>query len=277
MQNSLDINDQEFRLIRTLVYDRFGINLTDQKRSLVVGRLRKLLRDEGFGSFKDYYQAVVNDRGGAALDKLVNRISTNYTYFNREQAHFDFFTRTALPPLIEGARRCNERDLRIWSAGCSSGEEPYMLAMLTMEHLGPEYNAWSAGVLATDISDQALSRARQGIYDDDQVSRIPAAIKHKYFSRLANGDWRVGEQLKSQVTFRRFNLMNRQFPFRRPFQVIFCRNVMIYFDAETRCSLVRRYYQHLEPGGYLFIGHSETLGRQQEDFEYVMPAVYRRR
>ncbi len=276
MDTTLAINDQEFHLIRTLVYDRFGINLTDQKRSLVVGRLQKLLRDEGFASFRDYYECVIRDTSGSALDKLVNRISTNYTYFNREHAHFDFFTQEVLPPLIDRQKKRNSRDLRIWSAGCSSGEEPYMLALLMMEYLGNEYGMWNGGVLATDISDQVLGKAKLGMYGDEQVERIPPQVKYKYFSRQKAGGWLVNEPLKKQVTFRRFNLMNKQFPFKSPFQVIFCRNVMIYFDSETRDALVQRYHQCLEPGGYLFIGHSETLGRQQELFQYVMPAVYKR-
>ncbi|MFH7319956.1 CheR family methyltransferase [Desulfurivibrio sp. D14AmB] len=276
MNNGLTISDREFRLIRTLVYERFGINLTDQKRALVVGRLQKLLRDGGFSSFDHYHEAVTADKSGTALDQLVNRISTNYTYFNREQAHFQFFTQTVLPDLVARQRTRNHRDLRIWSAGCSSGEEPYMLTMLMMEHLGSDYDSWSAGVLATDISDQALGRARRGIYEEEQVAKVPAAIKQKYFQRLGDDRWQVMEKLRQQVTFRRFNLMNRQFPFKKPFQVIFCRNVMIYFDTPTRQALVRRYHRHLEPGGYLFIGHSESLGRQQEDFQYIMPAVYRR-
>ncbi|HET98443.1 MAG TPA: protein-glutamate O-methyltransferase CheR [Desulfurivibrio alkaliphilus] len=276
MDHGLTISAQEFGLIRALVYERFGINLTDQKRALVVGRLQKLLRDGGFSSFKQYHEAVTTDESGAALDRLINRISTNYTYFNREQAHFHFFTHTVLPALVARQRADNHLDLRIWSAGCSSGEEPYMLTMLMMEHLGHDYDSWSAGVLATDISDQALGKARRGIYEEEQVAKIPAAIKQKYFTRREDGSWQVGEKVQNQVTFRRFNLMNRQFPFKKPFQVIFCRNVMIYFDTPTRQALVKRYHRHLEPGGYLFIGHSESLGREQDDFQYIMPAVYRR-
>lgn len=276
LNQALTISDQEFRLIRDLVYERFGINLTEQKRSLVVGRLQKLLRNEGFANFKEYYESLVADGSGAALDKLVNRISTNYTYFNREQAHFDFFRQEVLPPLVAAQRHGGEKDLRIWSAGCSSGEEPYYLAILMLEHLGGEYPAWRAGVLATDISDQALGKARQGIYDQDQIAKLPVTLRNKYFSRLDNGGWQVCEKLRREVTFRRFNLMNHRFCFKKNFQVIFCRNVMIYFDGATRQALVRRYHQCLEPGGYLFIGHSETLGREQGDFQYIMPAVYRR-
>ncbi|ADH85365.1 CheR family methyltransferase [Desulfurivibrio alkaliphilus] len=277
MNQVLTISDREFSLIRNLVYERFGINLTEQKRSLVVGRLQKLLRTEGYQTFQEYHEALVADTSGAALDKLINRISTNYTYFNREQAHFDFFHQEVLPALINRQRANREQDLRIWSAGCSSGEEPYYLNILMMEQLGGEYAAWRAGVLATDISDQALCKARRGLYEDDQVSRLPLLLRNKYFDRQPNGSWQARENLRREVTFRRFNLMNRQFCFKKGFQVIFCRNVMIYFDTATRQALVRRFHHCLEPGGYLFIGHSETLGREQSDFQYLMPAVYRRR
>lgn len=270
------ITDAEFEQIRTLVYQRFGINLTEQKRALVVGRLQKLLRDEGFASFQVYYDHVVRDTTGDAIDKLVNRISTNYTYFYRESAHFDYFVQQGLPSIVSRLKRENSRDLRIWSAGCSSGEEPYMLAMLLMEYLGNEYGMWNGGILATDISDRVLSIARQGEYLHEQVERMPPQLFHKYFVKQPNGCWGVNDRLRKEVTFRRFNLMNQQFPFKKPFQVIFCRNVMIYFDKETRDGLIRRFYDFLEPGGYLFIGHSETIGRQQTLFRYIQPAAYQR-
>ncbi|MFZ5774744.1 MAG: CheR family methyltransferase [Thermodesulfobacteriota bacterium] len=270
------ISNGEFEQIRTLVYQRFGINLTDQKRALVVGRLQKLVRDEGFASFQEYHDHVARDTTGAALDKLVNRISTNYTYFYRESAHFDYFSQFSLPNVVARLKQQNSRDLRIWSAGCSSGEEPYMLAMLLMEHFGADYGFWNGGVLATDISDRVLTQARQGIYLHEQVERMPPALFHKYFVKQGEGQWSVCDRLRREVTFRRFNLMNKQFPFKKPFHVIFCRNVMIYFDKETRDGLIRRFYDFLEPGGYLFIGHSETIGRQQTMFRYLQPAAYQR-
>lgn len=270
------ITDQEFNLIRSLVYEKFGINLTDQKRSLVVGRLQKLLRDEGFQTFKEYYDDVVGDKTGQAIDKLVDRISTNYTYFNREKAHFDFFAQSALPVIATQLKNKNSRDIRIWSAGCSSGEEPYMLAILMMEYFGNEYGMWDGGVLATDISDRVLTKAKQGTYLEEQVNKVPGNMLRKYFNKIDADQWTVNDRLKKEVIFRRFNLMNKQFPFKKPFQVIFCRNVMIYFDKSTRDELVARFYQFLEPGGYLFIGHSETLGRQHNLYRYLMPALYQK-
>ncbi|MBU0484937.1 MAG: protein-glutamate O-methyltransferase CheR [Proteobacteria bacterium] len=273
---SATITDREFNLIRTLVYDRFGINLTEQKRSLVVGRLQKLLRDTGFKNFQDYYNHVISDPSDQALVSLINRISTNYTYFNREKAHFDLMQQKTLPEISAKLKALGRRDLRIWSAGCSSGEEAYMLAILICEFFGNEYGFWDGGLLATDISEWVLSKAREGVYEAEQIKKIPKYLTGKYFTKKNDGRWQANERLKKEVTFRKFNLMNKTFPFKKPFQIIFCRNVMIYFDEITRTELVRRFYEAMEPDGYFFIGHSETLGRQQNLFRYLMPAVYQR-
>ncbi|MFC1591738.1 CheR family methyltransferase [Thermodesulfobacteriota bacterium] len=272
----MKISDDEFRAIRDLVYDRFGINLTDAKRSLVVGRLQKIIRTMGMQTFKQYYDYLVGDKTGAALDSLINRISTNHTFFYRESSHFEFFRATVLPEMSAAIRRQNSRDLRVWCAGCSSGEEPYMLTMEMMEYFGNEYGMWEAGVLATDISARALEKAVAGIYPDDDVNNVPTFAK-KYFSRSAAGGWSVVEKVKREVTFRRLNLMNATFPFKKSFHAVFCRNVMIYFDQQTRAGLIKRFHDCMVTGAYLFIGHSESLGRDQGLFEYIMPAVYRRR
>ena len=272
----MPISDKEFGEVRTLVYNRFGINLTEQKRGLVVGRLQSLLRAKGFASFSDYTQYIAADRTGQALVELVNRISTNYTYFYRENTHFDFFTKTVLPQWTNVLKQGDRRDLRVWSAGCSTGQEPYGLVMLMMEFFGGEYPLWDAGVLATDISADALRSAINGVYPAEQIQLLPKTLSTKYFVRSGEGQWRVNERVKKEVTFRLFNLMNEKFPFKKPFHVVFCRNVMIYFDARTRENLVRKFYENIAPGGYFFIGHSESLGRTESPFEYVMPAVYRR-
>lgn len=275
--NSLmTIKDKEFSLIRTLVYDRFGINLTEQKRSLLVGRLQKLLRETGFSNFKDYYDYLASDQSGKALDALVNRVSTNYSYFYREEAHFDFFTKTALPEWSQRLKNKNVNDLRVWTAGCSTGEEPYMLIILMMEFFGAHYPSWSAGVLATDISDRVLCFAREAVYPADRVAKVPTHLKSKYFRAEGTDLVAVVDRVKKELTIRRFNLMNLAFPFRQKFHMIFCRNVMIYFDKPTRDALVKRFHASLEPGGYFFIGHSETLGREQQLFRYIMPACYQK-
>ena len=273
----LPISDAEFEAIRKLVYDNVGIALTDQKRSLVVGRLQRLLKARRFDTFSEYLNYLKQDASGRGMDELVNSISTNHTFFYREKAHFDFFGQTVLPYMTRKLREKGKNDLRIWCAGCSSGEEPYTLVMLMMEHMGVDYASWKAGALATDISARALGTARAAVYPEDRLKLLPTAWRHKYFKTTEDGEYQVIERVRREVVFRRFNLMNQQFPFKSKFHAIFCRNVMIYFDSPTRKALVKRYYDFTEPGGYLFIGHSESLGRDECPYDYVMPAVYRKK
>jgi chemotaxis protein methyltransferase CheR len=272
----MPISDEEFGLLRSLIHRKFGINLSDQKKSLLVGRLQKLLRHSGHASFKDYYEALVEDQSEQKLSQLVDRISTNHTYFNREKAHFDFFSQTALPAIANRVRQGRDLDLRIWCAGCSTGEEAYMLLMLMQEYFGEEYRRWNCGILATDISSRVLDIAEKGVYPEEKITLLPEAFKRKYLRPVGDGHYEFQEALRKEATFRRFNLMNERFPFKKPFHIIFCRNVMIYFDAPTRNTLVGKFHQFMQPGGYLFIGHSETLGRQQNQFKYMMPAVYQK-
>ena len=271
------ITDREFDLMRRLIYQKFGINLSDEKKSLLVGRLQKILRTDGFASFDQYYDNLLQDKSGRAVSKLIDNISTNHTYFNREKAHFDYFRNIALPDILTRLRQRKSNDLRIWCAGCSSGEEPYMLLMLMHEVLGDEYRQFDAGLLATDISDRILNTARLGIYSNDRVEGLSDQQKRRFFNRLDGERLQVNEELRRETVFRRFNLMNEKFPFKKQFHIIFCRNVMIYFDRETRDALVRRFHAATEPGGYLFIGHSETLGREQPLYEYLIPAAYRKK
>lgn len=272
----MKITDQEFDRMRQLIYDRFGINLTEQKRTLLVGRLQKHIRSLGFPSFKKYYAYLINEKCEEQLSQLVDRVTTNYTYFNRENDHFKFFYQTVLPDVTSRLQKVKRKDLKVWCAGCSSGEEAYMLLMLMQEFFGRQYGSWDAGILATDISNRALATAKAGIYNTEQADKLPENFKNKYLHRLGNGDWRVNEQLKREAVIRRFNLMNATFPFKKPFQVIFCRNVMIYFDQSTRERLIEKFHRFTEPGGYLFIGHSETLGRNHTYYRYLHPAVYQK-
>jgi chemotaxis protein methyltransferase CheR len=272
----MTITDSEFQLLRSLIYDRFGIDLSNKKRGFIVSRLQKLLRAEGFKTFKSYYDKIISDKTGMALSQLANFISTNYTFFNRESVHFEYFYKTALSEIVKIMKSQNGNDLRIWCAGCSTGEEPYMLVMLMLEFFGKEYFLWNAGVLATDISDKALKVAKQGIYSNEQVKLVPADLRLKYFNRIDKDNWAVKDIVKREVTFRHFNLMNETFPFKKTFHMIFCRNVMIYFDKPTRDALTNRFYRFTAPGGFFFIGHSETLPREDCSYKYVMPALYRR-
>ena len=272
----MSMTDREFQQLRDLVYARLGINLTEKKRSMLTGRLQKLLRTSGFKSFQDYYDYLINEPGRDAMTELVNRVTTNYSFFYRGKSHFEFFIQKAFPEILNILRKRNSRDIRIWTAGCSTGEEPYMIIMLMMDYLAREYGLWDGGILATDISEKALNFALEGIYPKDRTKELPTQLRLKYFNKLADGQLAVKDSIKKEVVFRRFNLKNKHFPFKKPLQVIFCRNVMIYFDKQTRDKLLQQFHEVTERGGYLFIGHSETLGREQQLYRYIMPAVYQK-
>lgn len=274
--DTIRLTDEEFRLISDLVYRKSGIKLGEQKRALIIGRLQKALRSGSFGSFKEYYDYVVKDHSGRALLDLVDRISTNHTFFFREKDHFDYLSAVVLPEISETLRRKQRCDVRIWSAGCSSGEEPYSLAMVASEYYGDRILGADLGILATDISISALEKATAGIYPEESMSTVSLAYRHKYFTRLKDGAWAVKKSLKDMVLFRRLNLIQQSYPFKGMFQVIFCRNVMIYFDKVTQKALVERFYRYTEPGGYLFIGHSETLDRGAGLYRFVQPSVYKK-
>lgn len=278
-ENSLmmKISNSEFQAIRDLVYSHFGINLTDQKRGLVVGRLQKLLKTMQIDSFEAYIEYIRQDSTGRALVELVNRISTNHTFFFRESDHFDYFRKEVLPFWDQTiSRKGGAKDLRIWCAASSSGEEPWSILMTMKESLGKNYSGWDAGLLATDISEKVLQQAQIAVYSQESVKNVPQDLLKRYFSSTPAGDWQVNADLRREIVFRRFNLMSTTLPFKRKFHAIWCRNVMIYFDETTKLALANRLYDATEPGGYLFIGHSESLGRDKTPWKYVKPAVYRK-
>jgi chemotaxis protein methyltransferase CheR len=219
---------------------------------------------------------VLNDKTGEGINTLINRISTNHTYFYREKVHLEFFSRKVLPDLERTLSLQGEKNIRILSCGCASGEEAYVLAMLLLEFFGLEKDKWKLGILGVDISAEALNKANQGIYSKGNISRLPVSLKHKYFKILDKVNAKIKDELKEVVLFRRMNLMNSIFPFKRRFHTIFCRNVMIYFDQTTREVLINKFYRVMEPGAYLFVGLSESLGRTNHNFRYIQPGVYRK-
>ena len=275
IKKTIPILDSEFHKISKIVYDHYGIHLTEKKRSLVTGRLQSVLRQKGYSSFQDYIDNL-STSDDAAMSELVNRISTNHTFFYREYAHFEFLMKTALPEIEAFHKKNGSNTIRMWCAAASSGEEPYTLGLHMMEYFGANYSQWKAGLLATDISEDALRKAMSGEYTDESVEKIPEAQRVKYFDK--NGSfYRVKEILKKEILYRKFNLMTEKFPFKKNFDLISCRNVMIYFDKETKEKLVNKLYDQLRPGGYLFIGHSETLNGLDTPFSYVKSAIYQRR
>ncbi len=272
----MKINDEEFKNLRELIFKHFGINLTDAKRALVVGRLQSILRKYNFSTFGEYYQHVLKDQHGQAINELVNKITTNFTYFYREEDHFDYFIQTVLPWIIKSNEEHQSKDIRLWCAGCASGEEPYTIIMFMMEFLKHNYHQHDAGILATDISEKALSFAKAAVYPEERLQRLPKNIRSKYFKKQANEEFIIDQKIINEVVYRRLNLMNEKFPFKKKFHSIFCRNVMIYFNQETRNILIQKFVDLLEDDGYLFIGHSESLGKENFGLSYVKPAVYRK-
>lgn len=275
-KSEINITLKEYELISKLVYDRFGINLGKKKQSLVTNRLRKVLVENNFRNFNDYYESILNDQSGNSLDTLINKISTNLTYFAREKEHFDFLREAVLPEQFADPTIDKEKSIRLWCAGCSTGEEAYTLSMVMQDAVGLNKAKWNLGVLATDISARALKVAEKGIYLGGNVEKMSSSIKNKYFHKRADNTWMIKSKIQDAVLFRRLNLMRSQYPFKKKFHTIFCRNVMIYFDVTTRQELIKKFHENLAEGGYLFIGHSESLGRTNQYFEYVKPAVYRK-
>lgn len=266
------MRDDEFLTLSSYTKTNYGIDLSD-KRTLVESRLRNYLSEGRYQSFPHYFQSLVNDRTGTEATALVDRLTTNYTFFMREPKHFRYFQDTILPYLVSTVK---DRDLRIWSAGCSSGEEPYTLAMIMNDYFGKSKLFWDTRILATDISSQVLETALQATYSDEQIKDLPASWRLKYFEPGQNGRQRLVSDIREAVIFRKFNLMEKKFPFKRKLHVIFCRNVMIYFDSETRKQLLQRFYEITELGGYLIIGHSESIDRKENGYRYIMPSVYRK-
>jgi chemotaxis protein methyltransferase CheR len=228
----------------------------------------------GFKGFSDYFSYVKNDLTGKAGVTLINKLTTNHTYFLREPQHFQFMERVVLPYLV--AKENVKKDLRVWSAGCSSGEEPYTIAMMLDSYFGNEKYLWDTTILATDISTSVLEKAHKAIYLNQQLKMLPDGWRAKYFNKINTESSILKELIRRQVIFRRFNLMNEIFPFKKKFHLILCRNVMIYFDAKTKRELINRFYEHMEPGGYLFIGHSESVDRYESKYQFVEPAIYRK-
>ncbi len=267
------ISEREFAQLVNFMKTNYGVDLT-HKKSLVVGRLQNYIARNNFGSLAAYLKYVQEDRTGAALDTLVNKLTTNHTYFMREADHFVYFRDLVLPYLVEKERE--NKDLRIWSAGCATGEEAYTLAMTIADFFGAEKETWDTKILATDISTKALEKAVQGIYSNDKLRLVPPPWRRKYFLKIDQQRSAVVDTIKREVIFRRFNLMEKVFPFKKKFHVIFCRNVMIYFAAKTQTELANRFYDALESGGYLFIGQAEFLNREETKFRYLNPGVYRK-
>ena len=258
---------QEFDQIRQLAYRTFGLDLKAGKEELVSARLRKLVRGGGFRSFQDYYQSILQDRTGASLLAMIDALATNHTSFLREPDHFQFLRDHVVPGL--GARD----PVEVWTAACSTGEEVWTLAMVLNEALPHR----RVRIAASDISNKALSFAQRAVYPVERCHGVSAAWLSRYFAAEGRPpvSYQIAPALRACVAFRRLNLIE-SYSWAHPFPIIFCRNVMIYFDRQTQERVIAGLSQYLEPGGYLFVGHAESLTRVSHALEYVRPAVYRK-
>ncbi len=272
------LTSSEFEEFSALIYENAGIYLKPEKKELLNARLSKRLRACQIGSFSQYLKYVTDpSQKEAEFIHFLDAVSTNFTSFFREISHFNYLVSSALPQLLKEAGGAAAPELNIWSSASSSGEEPYTLAMVVDDFLRKN-SAAKAKILATDISTKVLQKAVNGVYQMEQIGKVPADFLKLYFQKglgRSSGKVRIKSHLRDMVTFKRFNLMH-DFPWQGEMNIIFCRNVMIYFDKETQRNLVRKFYNCLRPGGYLFIGHSESIASIKHDFQQVEATTYRK-
>ena len=273
------LSDREFQRFSNFIYDNVGIKMPPAKKTMLEARLQKRLKALGIASFEEYANFVFGQNGRTGeLVHLIDVVTTNKTDFFREPAHFEFLVKTALPTILRERGDLLRDPVRLWSAGCSTGEEPYTLAMVLSEFAvgRPDFRA---AITASDICTQVLQTAKTAIYPEERTDPIPLNLKKKYLLRSrekANSLVRISPELRSLVSFRRINFMDDDFGISEKMDIIFCRNVVIYFDKSTQQTLMGKFHRQLKPGGFLFIGHSETLGGLDVDFKAVASTVYRK-
>ncbi len=267
--SALTITDNDFNRLVKFVQSNYGIDLS-QKRQLITGRLSTPLKQRGYTTFTDFVNHVLQTKDNDLITLLLDKLTTNYTFFMREKEHLDLFCKQIIPDIVQRHQR--DKTLAIWSAGCSTGEEPYNITMFLFDYLGPQAGQWDTRLLATDISNRAMTAAKKGVYELPDT--IPPDWKKKYFIPQAGGQYQVAPKVRDNVIFQPFNLMD-PIRFRRKFDVIFCRNVMIYFDQPTKDALVRRFYDATVPGGYLLISKSENLSADMP-YKRLAPSTFQK-
>jgi chemotaxis protein methyltransferase CheR len=275
------LTDHDFKRLCGFIYEHVGIKMSDVKRTMLEGRLQKRLRALGLASHRDYCDFLFSAAGQEQeLVHMIDVVTTNKTDFFREPSHFEFLSQVVLPEMCNGRGAGHKRKCRIWSAGCSTGEEPYTLAMVLREFQEAQPDpALEGEIFASDISTRVLDHARRAVYSEERIAPIPPALRKKYLLRSRDpkaGLVRMDSSLRALLRFGRINFMDEDFGFQERFQVIFCRNVIIYFDKPTQECLMRKFCRHLDPGGYLFLGHSESLHGFDVPLAQVAPTVYRR-
>jgi chemotaxis protein methyltransferase CheR len=270
------LSDNDFQFICDFVYQRSGIVLADHKREMVYRRFTRIVRERKLSSFSDYC-ALLKQQPEQEENYFINAITTNLTSFFREQHHFDYLKAHEIPKLLK--ENAHNKRIRVWSSASSTGEEPYSLAMTFLEAMTNDIARWDVKILATDIDSNVLTTCKNGVYDNKKLGDLSDNYKKKYFHKGLGEQnhnlYKVDKKLSQLLTFKQLNLLH-EWPMKGPFDVIFCRNVIIYFDKPTQEDLFARYYQMLKPGGLLMLGHSENLGSYQQYFETVGRTMFRK-
>jgi len=271
------MTDEDFGRLSTFVYEELGIKMPYQKKIMLQGRLQKRVTDLNLNTFKEYIDFVFSKEGQTdEIIKMIDLITTNKTDFFRESTHFDYLTETVLPDMCSA--KTGRKLIRLWSAGCSSGEEPYTIAIVMKEFLQnhPEYDF---EIFATDISLRILQKASSAIYPEERISMIPMALKKKYFLKSKdhlNKTVRLIPEIRSRVTFSRLNFMDSYYSVEKEFDIVFCRNVLIYFDRETQQDVICKLSSKLKTDGYFFLGHSESITNMKVPLKQIKPTIFRK-
>jgi len=272
--STVAMSNRDFSRLKDFIYNECGINMVESKRTMLEARLQKRLRKLNLKSFSNYCDYLFSQEGiQDEMTDMINEVTTNKTDFFREPGHFEYLTCKALPELT-----LTKKNIYVWSAGCSSGEEPYTLAMVLKEYSSSN-RAFNFLILGTDISTNVLDKARMAVYDQERINPVPHEFKKKYLLKSKDKVkklYRITPELRETVRFRRLNFMDGDFGFREPMDIIFCRNVIIYFDKSTQEKLLNKFCKYLSPDGYLFVGHSETLFGMNVPLKQVAPTIYRR-
>ena len=275
--DTVRISDAEFHMIADFVYREFGIRFADQKKSLVEGRLSKVWKEGEYRSIRSYLDDVKNDRSGRKLQEMMNRLTTNHSYFFRENQLLTYFSQNGGFQSLGFMPHQANPDIRIWSAGCSEGQEPYSIAITLLEYFGSNLKPLNPLILATDISERALMKAVNGIYTKSEIDEnVNKLFLNHYFDSIDRDRFQVKKTIRDMILFRRFNLNNEVYPFKNQFDIIYCRNVMIYFDSESKEKIISKFYRYAKPGGYLVIGCSESLNNLKHPFKQVAGSIYRK-
>ncbi len=266
----MKLSQNDFERLVAFMKKNYGINL-EKKSVLIEGRLGNMISQRGFKSFTEFLDFAFADKTGKETVQLVNKLTTNHTFFLREPEHFTFLKKTFLPYIEQ---KNIDHSLNIWCAASSTGQEPYTILMTLLDYFGPKISAWRINYIATDLDTEVLDFAKQGVYATPLLKDVPKEWLTKYFTKIDETKFKVNDKLRAMIQFKQFNLMDKIVA-QRPYDLISCRNVMIYFEQKTKSELVERFYDVTKEGGYLFTGHAESVGRDTR-YTYIQPAIYRK-